>query len=107
MEKGQLAKPLIIQNRTRARSDKLAASLGDNKVIVVDTVEEAVKKADIVFTCVGQSISSKNTRRPLNHYRLGDDAAIQETFRAATSVDVSGKLFVECRSVQRFGLCVA
>lgn len=31
----------------------------------------------------------------------GDDAAIQETFKASTSIDVSGKLFVECRFVSR------
>lgn len=56
MEKGNLSKPLIIQNRTRARSDKLASSLEKDKVQVVDSVEEAVRKADIVFTCVGAAI---------------------------------------------------
>lgn len=54
VEKGNLAKPLIIFNRTRARADKLADAIGKDKVKVVDAVQDAVSQADIVFTCVGE-----------------------------------------------------
>lgn len=53
VEKGNLSKPVLIQNRTRARSDKLAESLGNDKVTPVDSVQEAVSKSDIIFSCLG------------------------------------------------------
>lgn len=81
VEKGNLAKPLIIQNRTRGRSDKLAEELGKDKVVVVSDVQEAVQKSDIIFTCVG------------------DDAAIRETFSKVASIDITSKLFIECSTV--------
>jgi hypothetical protein len=56
--KGNLSKPVIIQNRTRARSDKLAEALGSGKVTPVDTVEEAVRQSDIIFTCLGEGVLS-------------------------------------------------
>ena len=55
VEKGNLSKPLLIQNRTAARSEKLAEALGKDKVIAVATVEEAVKQSDIIFSCLGKS----------------------------------------------------
>lgn len=84
VEKGNLKRPLIIQNRTRARSEKLAQQLGGkDRVEVVDTPAEAVAKSDIIFSC------------------LGDDAAIKEAYDAAINpsngTDVKGKLFVDCR----------
>ncbi|KAF2091924.1 hypothetical protein K490DRAFT_70644 [Saccharata proteae CBS 121410] len=81
VDKGQLAKPLIIFNRTKQRADDLSASFGHGKSTVASTVPEAVKDADIVFTCVG------------------DDAAINETIDAALTGDVKGKLFVDCSTV--------
>lgn len=53
VEKGKLSKPVLIQNRTRARSDKLAEALGQDKVIAVDSVQEAVSKSDVIFSCLG------------------------------------------------------
>ncbi|KAL1616854.1 hypothetical protein SLS56_011246 [Neofusicoccum ribis] len=81
VEKGNLDKPLIIFNRTQKRADDLSAKLPAGKSTVVSTVEEAVKKSDIIFTCVG------------------DDKAINETIHAALANDVTGKLFVDCSTV--------
>lgn len=53
VKKGGLSKPLIVQNRTRTRSDKMVADLGHEKVEAVDTPDEAVKRSDIIFTCLG------------------------------------------------------
>lgn len=81
VEKAQLSKPLIIFNRTKKRADDLSAKLGEGKSTVASTVEEAVRDADIIFTCVG------------------DDAAINQTIDAALKCEVKGKLFVDCSTV--------
>jgi 3-hydroxyisobutyrate dehydrogenase-like beta-hydroxyacid dehydrogenase len=81
IEKGKLSHPLIIYNRTAARSEALANQLGRSKTKVAKTVQEAVSAAEIIFTCVG------------------DDAAIKEMIASALEVDVSGKLFVDCSTV--------
>lgn len=81
VEKGQLDKPLIIYNRTQKRATDLSNLLSPGKSIAVSTIGEAVSKADIIFTCVG------------------DDAAIEETINAALQGDVKGKLFVDCSTV--------
>ena len=81
VEKGQLDKPLIIYNRTTARSEKLASTLPSGKIKVAHTIDEAVGPADIVFTCVG------------------DDAAIEDTIKTALKSDTKGKLFVDCSTV--------
>lgn len=79
--KGDLKFPLIIYNRTQKRSHDLQASLPPGKTVVASTVEEAVSKANIIFTCVG------------------DDAAINETIDTALKGDVNGKLFVDCSTI--------
>lgn len=56
VEKGNLSKPLIIQNRSIKRSEDMAAQLGSEKVKVVASAAEAAKLADIIFTCVGEYI---------------------------------------------------
>ena len=81
VEKGQLDKPLIIFNRTQKRAVDLNSKLPAGKSAVAGTLEEAVSKADIIFTC------------------LGDDAAIKDTITAALKGDVKGKLFVDCSMV--------
>ncbi|KAK5118466.1 hypothetical protein LTR62_002980 [Meristemomyces frigidus] len=83
IEKGNYTAPFIISNRSRARSDKLASTLPSDKTKVVDSIAEAVKEADIIFTCVG------------------DDAAIEETIAAALKdkAAAKGKLFVDCSTV--------
>lgn len=83
VEKGEYTAPLLIYNRTAARSEKLASTLPSEKVKVITSIEEAVDSADIIFTCVG------------------DDAAIEQTL--ATAINSSkikdGKLFVDCSTV--------
>ncbi|KAF8849977.1 hypothetical protein BDZ45DRAFT_717994 [Acephala macrosclerotiorum] len=81
VEKGQLDKPLIIYNRTKMRSEDLSKSLLSGKSTVASSIEEAVSKSDIIFTCVG------------------DDAAITETIDAALKGDTKGKLFVDCSTI--------
>lgn len=79
--KGSLVSPLIIYNRTKARSEQLAESLG-GKVTVASTVGEAVQPASMIFICVG------------------DDKAVETTIQAALdSGNVKGKLFVDCSTV--------
>ena len=82
VEKGQFSGPLVIYNRTSARSEKLASELPKDKAKVATTIPEAIKDADIIFTCVG------------------DDKAIEETISAALEGGAgNGKLFVECSTV--------
>ena len=81
VEKGGLEKPLIIFNRTAKRATEINSKLPTGKSIVAADLDEAVSKADIVFTC------------------LGDDAAIVDTIATATKGDVKGKLFVDCSTV--------
>lgn len=85
VEKGSYASPVLIYNRTTARAEKLASTLPSGKTKVVSSIGDAVKEADIIFTCVG------------------DDAAIEETIDSALkSTDgssVKGKLFVDCSTV--------
>jgi 3-hydroxyisobutyrate dehydrogenase-like beta-hydroxyacid dehydrogenase len=81
VEKGDLDKPLIIFNRTQKRSDELSQKLPSGKSTVASTIEEAVSKSDIIFTCVG------------------DDKAINETIDTALKGNVKGKLFVDCSTI--------
>ena len=81
VEKGDLDKPLIIFNRTQKRASDLNAKLPPGKSTIASSLEEAVSKADIVFTC------------------LGDDAAIKDTIATAIKGNVKGKLFVDCSTV--------
>jgi 3-hydroxyisobutyrate dehydrogenase-like beta-hydroxyacid dehydrogenase len=81
VEKGQLDKPLIIYNRTEKRATDLSNSLASGKSTVASSIDEAVSKADIIFTCVG------------------DDAAINGTIDMALKSEVKGKLFVDCSTV--------
>ena len=81
VEKGDLDKPLIIFNRTRRRATDLSAKLPSGKSTIASSLEDAVSKADIIFTC------------------LGDDAAIKDTIANAVKGDVNGKLFVDCSTV--------
>ena len=81
VEKGQLDQPLIIFNRTQQRATDLNAKLPSGQSTVAVSLDEAVAKADIIFTC------------------LGDDAAITDTITAAIKGNVKGKLFVDCSTV--------
>jgi 3-hydroxyisobutyrate dehydrogenase-like beta-hydroxyacid dehydrogenase len=79
--RGQLDVPLIIFNRTTKRSVELCGSLPSGKSVVASSIDEAVSKSDIIFTCVG------------------DDAAITKTIDTALKSNVKGKLFVDCSTV--------
>jgi 3-hydroxyisobutyrate dehydrogenase-like beta-hydroxyacid dehydrogenase len=83
VEKGGLASPLLVYNRTTARSSALVEQLGgDGKAKVARTIAEAVTPANIVFICVG------------------DDPAVEATIaEILASGDVSGKLIVDCSTV--------
>jgi len=79
VEKGNLSEPLIIYNRTQSRATDLSRKIGHSTVAT--SIEEAVSKSDIIFTC------------------LGDDPAIKSAIEAVTKVEVKGKLFVDCSTV--------
>ncbi|KAI0109477.1 NAD binding domain of 6-phosphogluconate dehydrogenase-domain-containing protein [Nemania sp. FL0031] len=81
VEKGNLEKPLILYNRTKKRAEDLAATLPAGKTEVVDSIEEGVKKADIIFTIVS------------------NDAAVKEALDTVLQSDVKGKLIVECSTI--------
>lgn len=81
VEKGQLDKPVIIYNRTTKRATDLSKSLTSGKSTVAESIDEAVSKSDIIFTCVG------------------DDAAVTDTIDAALKGNTKGKLFVDCSTV--------
>ncbi|KAL7627613.1 hypothetical protein AAE478_001806 [Parahypoxylon ruwenzoriense] len=81
VEKGNLDKPLIIYNRTRKRSEELAATLPEGKTEIVDSLEDGIKKADIIFLIVS------------------NDLAVQSIFDTALKGDVAGKLFIECSTI--------
>jgi 3-hydroxyisobutyrate dehydrogenase-like beta-hydroxyacid dehydrogenase len=79
VEKADLSSPLILYNRSKARADALATQIGGSTV--ASSIEEAVSKSDIIFTCVI------------------DDAAIKSVIETAVQGDVKGKLFVDCSTV--------
>ena len=81
VEKGSLSKPLIIYNRTAQRAIDLSHKLPKGKSTVVETIEDAVSKSNIIFTCVG------------------DDKAMEATIDTAKKVDIKGKLFVDCSTI--------
>ncbi|KAF2973464.1 hypothetical protein GQX73_g18 [Xylaria multiplex] len=81
VQKGNLEKPLILYNRTKKRADDLAASLPAGKTEVVESIEEGIRKADIIFTIVS------------------NDAAVKEAIDTVIRGNVSGKLIVECSTV--------
>ncbi|KAJ4316071.1 hypothetical protein N0V94_005629 [Neodidymelliopsis sp. IMI 364377] len=81
VSKGNLDKPLILYNRTKKRSDDLAAKIGTDKTKVVSTISDAVKDSDIILMC------------------LGDDAAVNDTVDAILKENVKGKLIVDCSTI--------
>ncbi|KAH7031302.1 NAD binding domain of 6-phosphogluconate dehydrogenase-domain-containing protein [Microdochium trichocladiopsis] len=83
VEKGNLDKPLLLYNRTKKRSDDLAASLPSGKTEVVEQIGPAVQRADIIFTC------------------LTNDAAVQAVYAEALKQEgqAKGKIFVECSTI--------
>jgi 3-hydroxyisobutyrate dehydrogenase-like beta-hydroxyacid dehydrogenase len=81
VEKGDLSAPLIIHNRTTKRAEDLSASLPKGTTTVAASVQEAVTKSDIIFTC------------------LLNDQAVQDIYTSAAKENIKGKLFVDCSTV--------
>ncbi|WPG98807.1 Hypothetical protein R9X50_00160300 [Acrodontium crateriforme] len=82
VEKGEFTGPIAVYNRTTSRTETLVSSLEAGKAKVVTSIADAVKEADIIFTCVG------------------DDKAMEETINAALqSPEAKGKLFVDCSTI--------
>ncbi|OTB19856.1 hypothetical protein K445DRAFT_313634 [Daldinia sp. EC12] len=81
VEKGNLEKPLLLYNRTRKRSEDVASTLPAGKTKIIDSIEEGVKRADVIFVI------------------LSNDAAVEKVFDTILKVDVAGKLFVECSTI--------
>lgn len=82
--KAPLDTPLIISNRNVQRAIDLQAILdpGKEKTVIAPNVIDAVKAADIVFTC------------------LGDDDAMKQTAKQVSDAfNLDGKLFVDCSTV--------
>lgn len=80
VEKYPLQLPLIINNRTTARTQSFATTLPPSKVIVATTLEE-VSVASIIITCVA------------------DDAAIRATIESILSYSPSPTLFIDCSTI--------
>ncbi|KAM3430823.1 hypothetical protein MY4824_007456 [Beauveria thailandica] len=81
VEKGNLDSPLLIYNRSRQRAVDLSQKLPAGKTEVVESLVEAVAKADVIFTCVA------------------NDAAVSQTIDTTLQADVAGKLFIECSTI--------
>ena len=83
VEKGNLDKPIILHNRTHSRALKHSQDIG--RSIAVESVQEAVTRADIIWTC------------------LSNQEAVFETFEVIGKVEITGKLFVECSTITSEG----
>ncbi|XDG09605.1 hypothetical protein ABKA04_009220 [Annulohypoxylon sp. FPYF3050] len=81
VEKGNLDKPVLIYNRTRKRAEDLAAKLPAGKTEIIDSVEEGVKRADIIFNI------------------LSNDAVVKANFDTILKGDIAGKLIIECSTI--------
>lgn len=73
--------PLIVFNRSRSRAEDLRAELPHNSVLIANSIEDAVARSDIVFTC------------------LSDDDTVRHVIDTALACKPSGKLFVECSTI--------
>ena len=81
VEKGNLDKPLIIQNRTKAKAEEFASTLPSGKAKVVDTPADLAAASDIIFTA------------------LGDDKSIEDLVQGLLKADVKGKLIVDTTTI--------
>ena len=81
VEKGNLAQPLILWNRTSKKAEDLSKELPSGKTVVATSVSEAVDQADLIFTC------------------LSNDKAAEDTYTSTLDADVKGKTFVDCSTI--------
>jgi len=77
--KGNLEEPLILYNRTRSRADEHSSQIGHSTVAA--TLEEAVSKSDIIWSC------------------LQNQEAVMECFEKILPQNLNGKLFLECSTI--------
>ena len=71
----QLEKTIVLWNRTTVRATEHSDCIGHS--VVATTIDEAVLRSDIIWTCVS------------------DEQAVIECFDVSLHTDISGKLFVE------------
>lgn len=76
---GHLDKPLLLFNRTYEIAKKHAGSIVN--AAAVATIAEAVRRSDIIWSC------------------LADDAAVRETYSELQNESLKGKLFVESSTI--------
>ncbi|KAK5998185.1 putative oxidoreductase YfjR-like protein [Cladobotryum mycophilum] len=81
VEKGPQEAPLLIYNRSKQRAVDLSAKLASGKTEVVESLSDAVAKANIIFTC------------------LANDEAVKEVHEIMLKNDVEGKVFVESSTI--------
>lgn len=81
VEKGNLSSPLLIYNRSIKRTQEYHQTLPSGKATVVENLVDAVPKADVIFTCIA------------------NDDAVNEVIESILSLDLKGKLFVECSTI--------
>ncbi|KAK7956850.1 uncharacterized protein PG986_006072 [Apiospora aurea] len=81
-EKGSLDKPLLAYNRTKKRADDLVEKVGSGKAEALESVEDGVKRSNIIFTS------------------LSNDKAVEELYASILkSGNLKGKLFVETSTI--------
>ncbi|EFY85318.1 hypothetical protein J3459_014880 [Metarhizium acridum] len=81
VEKGELSSPLLLYNRSAEKAVDVAAKLPSGRTEVVASLEKAVLKADIIFTCVA------------------NDDAVRDLFKVMLRMNVPGKLFIDCSTI--------
>ena len=79
VEKGNLEHPIILHNRTKGRAETHCSLIGHSTV--ASSLEEAVAASDIIWSC------------------LENEDAVAETFDQVLSLDIEGKLFIECSTI--------
>ena len=77
---GALEKPIILWNRTREVALDHSAKIGFS--VVSEVAEEAVERADIIWSC------------------FADQTAVVQSFDAILQRNLKGKLFLECSTIE-------
>lgn len=82
VQKGDVEHPVLIYNRTKQKSVEFSEKFETGQIEIVDSVTAGVTKADIIFTILAE-----------------DDVVESVAAEILESVDVTGKLFVECSTI--------
>jgi 3-hydroxyisobutyrate dehydrogenase-like beta-hydroxyacid dehydrogenase len=81
VEKANLDSPLLLYNRSTQRTVDFSKTLPKGKTEVIESIEDGVKKADVVLSCIA------------------NDDAVKELYAAILKADVKGKLFIESSTI--------